>query len=162
MDGNVLVSSIHSIDMTCNSEAKIKLDLGINIKVTFWSYQVQGVQVQTVLEAGIAYRIALCQNHRYIIFSALSGFEPTTLPLAIGRYRCPGNLTDVCPRPTVFFPPKSDHIADLCVFWLFDNVGGIGTDAFLDKVPKDEIQGTDVWANWSTIDGAFQNAYAVW
>ena len=40
-----------------------------------------------LLEAGIAYRITLCQNCRFFMFPALSGFEPKT-PLQLTRQSC--------------------------------------------------------------------------
>ena len=55
------------------------------------------------LLAGIAYRIALCQNRR----SVLSGFKLTTA-LGSGRKPCHG-LAMVCPSRTVSFLPHSDQ-----------------------------------------------------
>ena len=60
------------------------------------------------LEDGIAYLITLCQNSRFFIFPALSGFEPTT-PLQLTRKSCHG-LYMVCLSRTVSFLPKSDTL----------------------------------------------------
>ena len=52
------------------------------------------------LEVGIAYRIVLCQNRRFFIFPALSGFEPTT-PLQWPRQSCrhQSDSNSVLPAP---------------------------------------------------------------
>lgn len=53
------------------------------------------------------------------------------------------------------------EIADIALTFSC-SIGSIGKDAFFWEVPKEEVEGTGVESEWSTLDRAFQTEYAVW
>ena len=69
------------------------------------------------LEAGIADRIALCQNRRFMIFPALLWFEPTTLRLTL-QFNWPGILgtllTSVRIERRLSSPNRTSHSGAKC------------------------------------------------